>query len=219
MSHSQPPVTRLTLIGALRQGLRWEEFVALYGRLILLWGRRDFGLQESDAENLRQEVLIRVWRGIGGYDPAKGRFRSWLYTCTRNAVSNLRRDERGLQGAGAGAGMLEEPAAREPPLPLSWQQLPDDCDLEQALNVLEEEGFDADGLQQAVLSVRARVQANTWKAFLLFEFFEMKAKQIAPLVGMKPAAVNQAVHRVRQLLQRAAHKHDPSLRPGPESSR
>jgi RNA polymerase sigma-70 factor (ECF subfamily) len=219
MSHSQPPITRLTLIGALRQGLRWEEFVALYGRLILLWGRRDFGLQESDAENLRQEVLIRVWRGIGRYDPAKGRFRSWLYTCTRNAVSNLRRDERGLQAAGAGAGLQEEPAARETPLPLAWQQLPDDCDLEDALNVLEEEGFDADGLQQAVLSVRARVQPNTWKAFLLFEFFEMKAKQIAPLVGMKPAAVNQAVHRVRQLLQRAVRPRDPSPRPSQEPSR
>jgi RNA polymerase sigma factor (sigma-70 family) len=206
MSHSQPPVTRLTLICALRQGLRWEEFVALYGRLILLWGRRDFGLQESDAENLRQEVLIRVWRGIARYDPAKGRFRSWLYTCTRNAVSNLRRDQRGQQASGDEAAFHRDLAAREPPLPLSWQQLPDDCGVEQALSALEDEGFDADGLQQAVLFVRARVQPATWKAFLLFEFFEMKAKQIAPLVGMKPAAVNQAVHRVRKLLQRAVRE-------------
>jgi RNA polymerase sigma-70 factor (ECF subfamily) len=218
MSHSQTPVTRLTLIGALRQGLRWEEFVALYGRLILHWGRRDFGLQESDAENLRQEVLIRVWRGISGYDPAKGRFRSWLYTCTRNAVANLRRDERRRQRATHDALLQEEPAARQAALTLSWQQLPDDCDLEQALNVLEEEGFDPDGLQQAVLSVRARVQASTWKAFLLFEFFEMRAKQIAPLVGVKPAAVNQAVHRVRQLLKRAVREHDPALRPHTEPS-
>src|SRR5262245_24918325 len=76
MSDQRPPATRLTLIAALREGLRWEEFVALYGRLILYWGRRDFGLQEPDAENLCQDVLLKVWQGIRGYDPARGRFRS-----------------------------------------------------------------------------------------------------------------------------------------------
>jgi hypothetical protein len=47
-----PPTTRPTLLGALREGLRWEEFVSLYGRLILGWARSDFGLQASDADNL-----------------------------------------------------------------------------------------------------------------------------------------------------------------------
>ena len=92
MAEQLTPSTRLTLIGALAKGLRWEEFVAIYGRVILHWARVDFRLQDADAENLRQDVLIRVWRGIGGYDCGKGRFRSWLYVCTRNAVSNLRRD-------------------------------------------------------------------------------------------------------------------------------
>ena len=94
MTSRQPPLTRPTLVGALRQGCRWEEFVALYGRLILAWGRRDFGLQASDAENLCQEVLLKVWKGIRGYDAGKGRFRNWLYACTRNTVVNLRRDRR-----------------------------------------------------------------------------------------------------------------------------
>src|SRR5215468_10634174 len=93
----QPPPTRPTLLGALREGLRWEEFVALYGPLILGWGRSDFGLQASDADNLCQEVLVRVWRGIGTFDPARGRFRAWLYTCARNAAGNLRRGRHGEQ--------------------------------------------------------------------------------------------------------------------------
>ena len=45
------------------------------------------------------------------------------------------------------------------------------------------------------------MQPGTWKAFLLFEFFELTGREIAVLLGMKPLTVNQAVFRVRQLLQ------------------
>jgi RNA polymerase sigma factor (sigma-70 family) len=189
----QVPVTRLTLIGALRQGLRWEEFVALYGRLILHWGRRDFGLQECDAENLCQEVLLRVWRGVKDYDATRGRFRNWLFICTRNAVANLRRGQGGRPGGPAGQASDDRqgpPATR-------------DADVETALQALEEEGFAPEGMQQAVLQVRGRVHPTTWKVFLLFDLFDMTAKEIAARVALKPAAVNQAVFRVRRLLRQA----------------
>jgi RNA polymerase sigma factor (sigma-70 family) len=215
MSGQQPPVTRFTLIGALRHGLRWEEFVALYGRLILSWGRRDFRLQDSDAENLCQEVLIKVWKNIGGYDPARGRFRNWLYTCTRNAVLNFWRGRRGERLGGDLAALGERLPGRQPPGPAAWEYLPESAGLDDALRLWEEEGCAGDGLHEAVLHVRARVQPATWKAFLLFEFFEMRAKEIAPHLGLTPAAVNQAVHRVRHLLQQALAAPRPA-RPGPK---
>src|SRR6516162_7409702 len=198
MSEQITPPTRLTLIGALAKGLRWEEFVAIYGRIILYWARVNFRLQDSDAENLRQEVLIRVWRGIVGYDCSKGRFRGWLYVCTRSAVRNLRRDST----SASLRPLVEE---MDDPRQFVPGSVPSglDGDFEHALHQLEEEGFSVDALQTAVRNVRARVQSTTWKAFLLFEFFDMKAKEIAPLVALTPAAVNQAVHRVRRLLQEA----------------
>jgi RNA polymerase sigma-70 factor (ECF subfamily) len=195
MATSEPPPTRLTLIGALRQGLRWEEFVALYGRLILVWGRRDFGLQDCDAENVCQEVLIRVWKGIAGYDPGRGRFRAWLYTCTRNVVANLRRGRAPAVQASLPA---TEPVVARAMAPRPG---PEDCPVEEAIRSLEEEGFAPENLQEAVRNVRSAVRPTTWKAFLLFEFFEMTAKEIGPRLGLSPAAVNQAVYRVRQLLQ------------------
>jgi DNA-directed RNA polymerase specialized sigma24 family protein len=72
--------------------------------------------------------------------------------------------------------------------------------LDDAVRCLDEEGFAHEELQATVTRVRQRVQPATWKAFLLFEFFALKAKDIAPRLGMTPVAVNQAVHRVRQLL-------------------
>jgi RNA polymerase sigma factor (sigma-70 family) len=201
MPDQQTPLTRLTLISALREGLRWEEFLALYGRLILFWGRRDFGLQESDAENLRQEVLIRVWKSIRGYDPARGRFHNWLYVCTRNAVRSLWRSRRGEWVGSDRPEVRDRLDSQKAPPPAAWNQLPGDAGLDEAVRLWEEEGVASEGLQGALRLARARVQASTWKAFLLFEFFEMTAKEIAPRLGLKPSAVNQAVHRVRQLLQ------------------
>jgi RNA polymerase sigma-70 factor (ECF subfamily) len=179
------------LLGALRAGLRWEEFIALYGRLILGWARSDFGLQASDADNLCQEVLVRVWRGIGTFDPARGRFRAWLYVCARNAASNLRRGRRGERLGAADTGAPDRVPA-------------DADDLGAALARLEDDGFGVDALQQAVSAVRARVQPCTWKAFLLCEFFELSAREAADLLGMQPVAVNQAVYRVRQMLRQCA---------------
>jgi RNA polymerase sigma-70 factor, ECF subfamily len=202
MPIADTPLTRLTLIGALRQGLRWEEFVALYGRLILLWGRRDFGLQAADAENVCQEVLLRVWKSIAHYDAGRGRFRNWLYVCTRNAVLDLRRRQRSQLAAVVLPDVPEGPRPGQADRP-AWQQLPEEADLERAVQLLDEEGFDLDDLQAVVVQVRERVQPATWKAFLMFEFLELKAREIGPRLGMKPAAVNQAVHRVRQLLQQA----------------
>ena len=190
MTRRHAPATRPTLLGALREGLRWEEFVALYGPVILAWGRCDFGLQPSDADNLCQEVLLRVWRGIGSFDPARGRFRAWLYTCARNASCNLRRRQNGQQAT-----------PPQPPVDRDGA-LPDDDNLDAALTRLEEEGFDVDVLQRAVSAVRARVQPATWKAFLLCEFFELTAKEAGALLDMQPVAVHQAVFRIRQMLRK-----------------
>jgi RNA polymerase sigma-70 factor (ECF subfamily) len=177
------------LLGALREGLRWEEFVALYGPVILAWGRCDFGLQPSDADNLCQEVLLRVWRGIGSFDPARGRFRAWLYTCARNAAWNLRRGQNGKQ------------TVAHPPSDVRDGALPDVENLDAALARLDENGFDVDDLQRAVSDVRARVQPTTWKAFLLCEFFELTAKEAGAVLDLQPVAVNQAVFRIRQMLR------------------
>jgi RNA polymerase sigma-70 factor (ECF subfamily) len=190
VTRHHPPTTRPTLLGALREGLRWEEFVSLYGRLILGWARSDFGLQPSDADNLCQEVLLRVWRGIGTFDPARGRFRSWLYACARNAAHNLRRGRLGERlGAVADAGGFVRVPAHED-------------DLGAALARLEDDGFEIDALREAVSAVRARVQPSTWKAFLLCEFFDLTAKEAGALLGMQPVAVNQAIYRVRQMLRK-----------------
>ena len=49
---------------------------------------------ESDAEDIAQQVFIRVWKSAARYE-ATAKFTTWLFTITRNLVCNeLRRRKR-----------------------------------------------------------------------------------------------------------------------------
>jgi len=46
------------------------------------------------AEDLAQEVMLRVWRNAASFDAAKGSVAAWIYTIARNAQIDVVRRER-----------------------------------------------------------------------------------------------------------------------------
>ena len=48
-------------------------------------------LVPEDAEDITQEILIKMMTKLSTYDPAKSAFRTWLYTITANQVINMKR--------------------------------------------------------------------------------------------------------------------------------
>lgn len=48
-------------------------------------------LHRQDSEDVVQEVLLYVFRNLRHYDPARGAFRTWLYTITVSRTRNARR--------------------------------------------------------------------------------------------------------------------------------
>jgi DNA-directed RNA polymerase specialized sigma24 family protein len=74
--------TSVTLLGRLRQDATdqaaWKEFVARYEPKILQWCR-GWGLQESDARDVTQDVLLKLQGLLAkfAYDPSRS-FRGCL---------------------------------------------------------------------------------------------------------------------------------------------
>jgi RNA polymerase sigma-70 factor, ECF subfamily len=63
----------------------WEEIVQAYNRRIYNICYRFAGSGE-DAEDLTQEVFIKMYRTLSTYDPSKGAFVTWVTTIARNLL-------------------------------------------------------------------------------------------------------------------------------------
>src|ERR1700677_4480747 len=66
-------------------GAAWEELARSQHRRIYGICYRFIG-SASEAEDLTQDVFIKVFRNIESFDPAKGGFNTWLTTLTRNML-------------------------------------------------------------------------------------------------------------------------------------
>ncbi len=151
---SSPSVTRASLLLRIRDpGDRsaWGEFVQLYAPLIHAYGMHQ-GLQDADAADLVQEVLYRVSRSVPRFenDRARGSFRGWLLTVTRNEVRKMAA-RRGRQPAGSGDSQMREILEQQPDAPevdAGW-----DREYQQNLFLWAAE------------KVKCEFRDNTWQAF------------------------------------------------------
>jgi RNA polymerase sigma-70 factor (ECF subfamily) len=63
----------------------WEEIVQRYHRRIYNICYR-FAGSSDDAQDLTQEVFIKMYRTLGSYDVERGAFMTWVTTMTRNLL-------------------------------------------------------------------------------------------------------------------------------------
>jgi RNA polymerase sigma-70 factor (ECF subfamily) len=67
-----------------------ESLYDRYGALVFSVGLRVL-LDRQLAEDVTQEVFLRLWRRPWAYNPERGRFVSWLMSVTRNRAIDERR--------------------------------------------------------------------------------------------------------------------------------
>lgn len=64
-----------------------------YAGALLVFAYRAIG-NLQDAEDIVQEVLVRVWRSADRFDPDRGAVSTWLFAIARNAVIDHRRRQQ-----------------------------------------------------------------------------------------------------------------------------
>ncbi len=182
--------TRITLLHRLNENpadqMSWAEFVRLYGPAIRGW-LIHWGLQEADAQDVTQNVLLRLTAKLPQfkYDPSRS-FRGWLKTLTHHAWHDFV-TESGYRNRGSGdTGVLDQLqtiAARED------------------LAARVEAEFDKELLEVAMVRARERVAASTWEAFKLAALDGVAPQAVADQLGVRVSQVYLAKHRVQKLVQ------------------
>jgi RNA polymerase sigma-70 factor (ECF subfamily) len=193
-----PPLTQASLLVRLRDAgdaAAWAQFVDLYGPLIFAFGRRR-GLQEADAADLTQEVLARLCQAMRTleFNPARGRFRSWLYTITHNCYLTFaqRRARQEQAVGGAESALADAPAPDEEE---AWVQ-----DYRRRL------------FAWAADQVKAEISAVNWQAFWQTAVLGRPARGVAAELGMTVAALYMAksrtLARIREQIRLAEAESD-----------
>jgi RNA polymerase sigma-70 factor (ECF subfamily) len=182
--------TRHSLILRLRDPadeVAWREFAALYEPLVLRLARRK-GLQDADARDMCQDVLLAVARAAESWDPDpnKGSFRGWLSRVARNLMINfLTRQEQ----LGTGRTSVMELLEAQPKLDPSAADL---FDLEYRRRLF----------QWAAEKVENEFTPETWRAFWRTAIDGEKSGRVAESLGMSIGAVYIARSRVMARLRK-----------------
>ena len=181
---NESPTTRLSLLVRLRNAddpQAWEDFVNLYAPLVYALARRH-GLQDADAADLTQDVLRALVRAVPQfrYDPARGRFRGWLFTVARNQLRKFLQARR-RQPIGSG----------DPEADQLIQQQP----AEEEVATWERE-YQARLFDLASQRVRRCFRPATWEAFWRSTVQGEDASAVGASLGMSVGAVYIARTRV-----------------------
>jgi RNA polymerase sigma-70 factor (ECF subfamily) len=180
------PTTRRSLVLRLRDlddQAAWAEFVDVYEPLVYRLARAK-GLQDADARDLCQDVFRAVAGAIGRWDPdpAKGRFRGWLFRIARNLVVDFlaaqARHPRGSGRTSVHELLLARPAA--------------DAGAEAEFAA----EFRRRAFHWAAGQVKNEFTESTWRAFWQTGVENRPVAEVARELGMSPGAVYVARSRV-----------------------
>ena len=166
----------------------WNEFQEIYQPLVYRLGRSR-GLQDADARELAQDVMIAVAGAIERWQPdrQRGTFRTWLYRVARNTLINqLARDGRRERASGDTnvQRLLLEVTARDDGQSLELQR------------ELRRQTF-----LWAAAQVRCSCKPATWEAFWLTCVEGRAVVDVARQLKMTPGAVYVSRSRVMAKLK------------------
>lgn len=166
----------------------FEQLVESHQRLVVGTVTRMLG-NNSDAEDIAQQVFVRVWKSAKRYVP-RAKFTTWLLKITRNLVFNeLRRRSRHAQ-----VPLQSETEEEERPIRDEHAVAPD-------ASLLEQE------LQKAIDAAIADLPEAQRLAVILRRYEELSYEEIAETLDQSVSAVKSLLFRARTELRTSLSRY------------
>ena len=160
----------------------FSELVVLHQHSIVGTVAKMLG-NPDDAEDLAQQVFLRVWKSAPRYQPT-AKFTTWLFTITRNLVFNeVRRRQRKPVFS-----LQEQEEANPGHLPADEGQNPEQAALQKEL-------------EQAVDRAIAALPDKQRLAVVLRRYEDLPYEQIGEILGLSLSAVKSLLFRARMQLR------------------
>ena len=189
------PDTRHSLIVRLKDPAdedAWREFVDIYRPVVYRLARRR-GLQDADAEDLVQQVMVTIAGAISRFEPdqQRARFRTWLHRIAQNMIINAL--NRRAPDRGSGKSEIHNLLDHAP------QQGPDSRELRMESRRAI--------FRWAAQQIQDQYQVDTWQAFWLTAVEERDVNEVARLLGCNPGSVYAARSRIMRRLKQKVQEY------------
>lgn len=166
----------------------FEQLVERHQRLVIGTVGRMLGLN-SDAEDIAQQVFVRVWKNAKRYEP-RAKFTTWLLKITRNLVFNeLRR------------------RSRHPAVPLQSETDEEERPIKDERVVAPDASLLDQELQQAVDAAIANLPETQRMAVILRRYEELSYEEIAETLDQSVSAVKSLLFRARTELRESLKRY------------
>jgi RNA polymerase sigma-70 factor (ECF subfamily) len=167
----------------------WAEMVRAHHKRVYGLCYRFTG-NATDAEDLTQEVFLKIYSHLDSFDAARGSLQVWIATMTRNLLVDNFRRTRNLRATGS----LDdgwESADELPPIERLTSNGPS-----------QHEQAARKELATMVQSALARVPVEMREAVILRDLQDMDYKEIAQVLGIPEGTVKSRISRGRAELAR-----------------
>jgi RNA polymerase sigma-70 factor (ECF subfamily) len=149
----------------------------------------------TEAEDITQDVFLKVYRNLSSFDPSKGGFQTWITTLTRNLlVDNYRRTR-----IDRASDSLDETLSGEEDGPTQAERLQDP-------GQNQEQRFAGLELKATIQAALLKLSPELREAVILRDLEDMDYKEIAVILKIPEGTVKSRISRGRaelgRLLQR-----------------
>ena len=168
----------------------WEEIVQRYNRRIYNICYR-FAGSGDDAQDLTQEVFIKMFRTLGSYDVERGAFMTWVTTITRNLlVDHFRKTKQDRMTDSLDSAPSEHEDAQPISAQIADPSRPPDAQVQSRET--------RDAVHQALQKLSPELR----EAVILRDLQDMDYKEIAGALKVPEGTVKSRINRGRAELAR-----------------